>query len=440
MNDSAKWLRLSPTDFEELVFWILQREGFFNVRWYGESGSDKGRDVICQRTELLGPRVLVHDCVVQCKRYSGRVARQRIYQDILKASEHNPDYFILATTGIVSASTKDWLDSHLEKLGVRVVLWERTDLSILLERHQDLAAKFLEIPVEPDYFLQHLARESSILSTVDKLLLKPMVREAITDACQMAVNSSSAVALGHLLIPLLLKDEQCTRPLYLSQEIDPDMLADCIHFVVRTLPKVQMMRFGLQPTQSLRLALEIAVRVMGILGESVLSERVLLWAALLQRHSGTIQTLEEVHHISVRRVIPALEQRFFEQHEVVSVLKKQQMRAELTLRTDPIESLRLPTEEEWRKISGREKIAPRAHLPIVRCYLEGHLERRPSDVELCAWIRFCYNRDFYAEVVALFPHIDENRVDAEEIRQVREMTEVCRLKMNEWNASQRLQL
>jgi len=90
---------------------------------------------------------------------------------------------------------------------------------------------------------------------------------------------------------------------------------------------------------------------------------------------------------------------------------------------------RMPTTEERRKMSAREEVAAQAHLRVIRRYLEGRLDRRPSDLELCAWIRYCYGREFYAEAVALFPHVDETRVDADEIRQVRKIVEVCRLKV-----------
>jgi predicted RNA methylase/predicted RNA-binding Zn-ribbon protein involved in translation (DUF1610 family) len=89
---------------------------------------------------------------------------------------------------------------------------------------------------------------------------------------------------------------------------------------------------------------------------------------------------------------------------------------------------RLPTKEERRRMSAKEEVSAQAHLRVVHRYLDGHLERRPGDLELCLWIRFCYNREFYAEAVALFPHVDETRVDAEEYRKVRKIVDVCRLK------------
>jgi hypothetical protein len=89
---------------------------------------------------------------------------------------------------------------------------------------------------------------------------------------------------------------------------------------------------------------------------------------------------------------------------------------------------RLPTKAERRRMSAKEEVSAQAHLRVVHRYLDGHLERRPSDLELCAWIRFCYRREFYAEAVAIFPHVDETRVDAEEYRKVSNIVEVCRLR------------
>ena len=89
---------------------------------------------------------------------------------------------------------------------------------------------------------------------------------------------------------------------------------------------------------------------------------------------------------------------------------------------------RLPTAEERRRMSAQEEVTAQAQLRVIQRYLEGGLERRPSDLELCAWMRFCYSRGFYAEAVALFPQVDEARVGAEEYRSVRKIAEVCRIR------------
>ena len=89
---------------------------------------------------------------------------------------------------------------------------------------------------------------------------------------------------------------------------------------------------------------------------------------------------------------------------------------------------RLPTEAEREQMSARAELSAQAHLRVVRRFLDGELDRQPSDRELCAWLRFCYSREFYAEGAALLPHIVEARVDPEEYRVVKRMAAVCRMR------------
>jgi len=89
---------------------------------------------------------------------------------------------------------------------------------------------------------------------------------------------------------------------------------------------------------------------------------------------------------------------------------------------------RVPTAAEREKMSARADLSAQAHLRVVRRFLAGELDRRPDDRELCAWIRFCYNREFYTEAADLFPHINEDRVDPEEYRAVKRIAAVCRMR------------
>lgn len=89
---------------------------------------------------------------------------------------------------------------------------------------------------------------------------------------------------------------------------------------------------------------------------------------------------------------------------------------------------RVPTAAEREKMSARTDLSAQAHLRVVRRFLKGELDRGPDDRELCAWIRFCYNREFHAEAAALFPHVNEARVDPQEYRAVKRIASVCRMR------------
>jgi DNA modification methylase len=89
---------------------------------------------------------------------------------------------------------------------------------------------------------------------------------------------------------------------------------------------------------------------------------------------------------------------------------------------------RIPTPAEREKMSAREDLSAQAHLRVIRRYLQGNFDRRPYDNELAAWVRFCYNRQFYSEAAALFDHVNETSLDAEEYKTIKKMATVARMK------------
>lgn len=89
---------------------------------------------------------------------------------------------------------------------------------------------------------------------------------------------------------------------------------------------------------------------------------------------------------------------------------------------------RVPTAAEREKMSNRQSLANEAHLRVVRRFLAGQLDRRPNDWELSEWLRFCYHREAYAEAVALFQHIQPDRVEPEQYKELKKIVTVCRMK------------
>jgi DNA modification methylase/DNA-directed RNA polymerase subunit RPC12/RpoP len=89
---------------------------------------------------------------------------------------------------------------------------------------------------------------------------------------------------------------------------------------------------------------------------------------------------------------------------------------------------RIPTPTEREKMSAREDLSSQAHLRVIRRFLDGSFDRRPSNLELAAWIRFCYNREFYSEAAALFDHITETGLDGDEYKTIKKMSSIARMK------------
>ena len=141
---SVDWHSVSPQQFEELCFHLLECLGFTNLKWHGEAGSDRGRDIVCDRIETLVPGTTnVARCVVQCKRYSKGPSRKDLEDAITWARAHNPRYFWIITTGIASSNTKDWLELVQGQYGFSIMLLERPQLETLVRSHFESLRQYM---------------------------------------------------------------------------------------------------------------------------------------------------------------------------------------------------------------------------------------------------------------------------------------------------------
>src|SRR2546423_10571216 len=46
------WSQLKPKQFEQLCCLILEANDFTDIQWFGESGNDKGRDILAKKIEF----------------------------------------------------------------------------------------------------------------------------------------------------------------------------------------------------------------------------------------------------------------------------------------------------------------------------------------------------------------------------------------------------
>ena len=79
-------------------------------------------------------------------------------------------------------------------------------------------------------------------------------------------------------------------------------------------------------------------------------------------------------------------------------------------------------------MSARVDLSAQAHLRTVRRFLAGEMEHKPEDRELAAWLRFCYNREFFSEPARLFQHINQTALDADEARAIKRMATVSKMR------------
>ena len=288
---------VDPTTFELLVCYILTREGFKNVRWLGEVGQDKGRDITCEQRSSFVNLESTRKCVVQCKRYSRSVPRRTLEEDLLKATEFAPEVYLLVVSGTLSANTKDWLAKQKHRLGFEVYLWERLDLCTILQQHKDLLSSVLRVRNVGESVVDQLLDRSDIFAQVNQRFLRfvtPEVRSCIQRACENCLRTSSVLTIGHLIEAILRIDTAYLRPAITEVGLSPDNVADQLRD--QWIGKQEFFPIkerGIQLTGSVRSALEIAAGGSLRSGRSNVSMQSLIESILAQKGSRSLQFLRK---------------------------------------------------------------------------------------------------------------------------------------------------
>lgn len=123
------WRRIPPPVFEKLCAAVLGQSGFINIQWFGETGSDKGRDIIADKVDMPVPGIERRQrWMVQCKRYVKTALSKSELKELLDAAlEHSVDCVLIIVTSAVSANLRDWLSSATQKYPFDALIWEEID-------------------------------------------------------------------------------------------------------------------------------------------------------------------------------------------------------------------------------------------------------------------------------------------------------------------------
>ena len=138
-------------EFERLVFAYHVRAGWSDLAWYGQTGSDQGRDIV--GTEPLDGAPPRHT-VIQCVNRSV-LAQAKAEQDMSKAvaaPTGRPDAFRFVCRSSVSAERRDAVTAAAHRLGVHhVTVWSGAEFEENLRlRGEDLLRRFCAGEAFPD--------------------------------------------------------------------------------------------------------------------------------------------------------------------------------------------------------------------------------------------------------------------------------------------------
>jgi hypothetical protein len=135
--------KLTPTEFENLIFDLLVLTGMANVRWR-TPGADGGRDIEGETVErdLSGAQV-VRKWFVECKRYAKSVDWPTIYSKLSYADSLNANFLLMCTTAKFSPQALTHVDAwNANHRPVVIRLWAGHDLQLQLRQHADLLLKY----------------------------------------------------------------------------------------------------------------------------------------------------------------------------------------------------------------------------------------------------------------------------------------------------------
>jgi hypothetical protein len=138
-------------EFERLVFAYHVRAAWTDVAWYGQTGSDQGRDII--GTELRDgepPRRTVIQCVNR-----NAITQKKAEDDMVAAvaaSTGAPDAFKFVVRGTVSATRRDAISEAARRIGIdNVTVWSGAEFEENLRlRGEDLLRRFFAGEAFPD--------------------------------------------------------------------------------------------------------------------------------------------------------------------------------------------------------------------------------------------------------------------------------------------------
>ncbi|CAG0963491.1 hypothetical protein GPROT1_00994 [Gammaproteobacteria bacterium] len=142
------WTVLTPSEFEELCYTLVDANGFQEIQWYGKGGGDKGRDILAKKETAYTDRIkTTEDWIIQCKRYTTQPPGVAQISPLLEqCREHKPDNLLIIVSNTLSSDTKDWLHAVRSEYRFRIHLWEEMDLIREIRTHRkSLSSNFLSV-------------------------------------------------------------------------------------------------------------------------------------------------------------------------------------------------------------------------------------------------------------------------------------------------------
>jgi hypothetical protein len=149
LQEQLDFSEISPVDFENLAFHLLDEMGFSNLIWRkggeGNSATDGGRDLEATFWTVLPAVSKEEKYWFEVKYRKNQLERSQVQGTVLNAAGNNlKDNVVIITNKTISNPTLDWIkDFQGSHKTPSVSVWQGHDLELLLRKNPRTLAKFL---------------------------------------------------------------------------------------------------------------------------------------------------------------------------------------------------------------------------------------------------------------------------------------------------------
>jgi Tfp pilus assembly pilus retraction ATPase PilT len=292
MSSTAKALeQLSSSEYESLVFSILNREGYMNCTWHARKGDDV-RDIVCYRFTVDGPPELFQKVVVLCKPDKASLSKYRLAKDVEQLRQYAPFCAIFASNDNVSDYKKKVL-TELEQdkeNPFTVQVWEPETVVELVEKHQDIRCHYMGIEIDGLYSIPAI---QNILTRYQVAKLSENAEALLMHAYERCINDSIPLTNTGLLASFLEKKEDIVKHMVANDSTLNDQIRQLVKEVLEHHAEIDFPEDGVKLTDAFVKTVVLADRLAKVIQRSSVDENLLLYSLFKISNSNAIKLLIE---------------------------------------------------------------------------------------------------------------------------------------------------
>jgi len=151
LQEQLDFSNISPAEFENLVFTLLDEMGFQNIEWRkggeGNSATDGGRDLEAAFWNMQPAGTNEQKYWFEVKFRTGNLERIQVKETLLNAAgRKDKDFMVIVTNSTISNPTLDWVrEFQQEHVIPKAIIWQGHELERLLRRNPRTLARFLPL-------------------------------------------------------------------------------------------------------------------------------------------------------------------------------------------------------------------------------------------------------------------------------------------------------